>query len=214
MTELYLIRHGVTEYNIQHRMHGHADTKLAPEGLRQLPWLVDYCAGLGIQSLFSSPLLRARQTAAAISERLQLPVVIHDGLIERAVGPLEGIMLSEIQRYVPDYVSLQMKLYPGRLDYPGVERPEEIQHRIYSAVLEIAQSQEGKTICIVTHEMVLNMLLAKIWKVPDMFQYRRMDLPNSSVTKLEFSAAEGFRCAFYGKDDFIPEDMRRSLFAR
>jgi len=214
MSIVYLIRHGTTEYNLEHRLHGHIDVKLAETGKEQLPYLADYCRTLRIQSIFSSPLSRARETAVYIAERLQLQVELDDGLKERYFGPLEGVLASDLPKILPKNMPGDIKIYPGRFVYPGVEHPLDIQQRIYNAVHRIAALEKDKTVCIVTHETTINLLLAKIWGVMDLENYRRVTIPNASVTKLKYDADGRFRCVFYGEDNFLPEGLQFSVFTK
>lgn len=213
MTTLYLIRHGITEYNLEHRIHGQADPPLTSIGWDQLPYLVEYCSELSIDSIFSSPLIRAKETATAIAKRLELDVNLVPGLMERDLGPLENVLVKNVHKYLPEDIVRNMKQYPGRLIAPGVEHPKDIQNRIYQTIQKIMKEQNHNTVCIVSHEAVMNLFLAKVWKVEDLSNFQRVVIPNSSVTKLEYDSDQ-FHCVYYGDDHFLPEKLRRSIFSK
>lgn len=94
--KLYFIRHGESEANILREFsnrglrHG-----LTEKGRAQATALADQLKSASIAGLFSSPLLRARQTAEILSEALQMPYEVTDALREYDCGVLEGTSTSE-----------------------------------------------------------------------------------------------------------------------
>ena len=91
MTLLYCVRHGESEVNLLHEFsnrglkHGLTDL-----GRTQVHRLADKLQGIPFHAAFSSPLLRARQSAEILSERLRIPFEITPALTEYDVGILEG----------------------------------------------------------------------------------------------------------------------------
>lgn len=102
MSTLYLLRHGQTTYNLEHRVQGHCDSPLTGLGRSQAhaagSWLDS--RGIHFDRIFSSPLGRALSTARIVREELaagkregrqDVPEVEPvDGLMERSYGPFEG----------------------------------------------------------------------------------------------------------------------------
>jgi len=86
----YFLRHGETQTNAQRLVAGSLDTELTPAGRRQALEAADILANEPITAVYSSPLRRARDTAAPVAERLALPVTIVRELAERSWGVLEG----------------------------------------------------------------------------------------------------------------------------
>ena len=72
--KLYAVRHGETQWNAENRVCGRTDLPLTPAGLRQAAHTAELLAGLPIERIYSSPMLRARQTAQAAADRLGLRV--------------------------------------------------------------------------------------------------------------------------------------------
>ena len=60
--KLYAVRHGETQWNAENRVCGRTDLPLTPAGLRQAAHTAELLAGLPIERIYSSPMLRARQT--------------------------------------------------------------------------------------------------------------------------------------------------------
>src|SRR3990167_5845669 len=79
--KLYLIRHGESEAN-KKRVHNTPAVKLTKEGLDQARAIAKRLKNFDIDFIYSSPLIRARQTAEAISKSLNLPVELWEGIME------------------------------------------------------------------------------------------------------------------------------------
>ena len=100
MIKIYLIRHGLTETNKQQRFVGWSDVPLAPEGFLQVERLAERLAeklaAEPIAGFYSSDLLRAKQTAEAIGNRLGLEPVTSLMLREINFGDWEMLTYDEI----------------------------------------------------------------------------------------------------------------------
>lgn len=87
--KLYLVRHGQTDWNIDHRLQGHSDIPLNDTGIRQAQELAAELGGKELDVVYSSPLTRARQTADIITDGKN-NIIIDEDLLERSFGELEG----------------------------------------------------------------------------------------------------------------------------
>ncbi|MEK9775328.1 MAG: histidine phosphatase family protein, partial [Quisquiliibacterium sp.] len=96
ITELIMIRHGVTAWNKDRRFQGQIDIALDDEGLRQAGLLGKALAGAALAAVYASDLTRARQTAGPIAAALGLPVLAEPGLRERHYGAFEGRTWDEL----------------------------------------------------------------------------------------------------------------------
>ena len=72
---LYVVRHAMTAWNAERRWQGQTDIPLSDEGRAQASSLVDRLRGLGLVSVHTSDLSRARETAEIVARALGLPVV-------------------------------------------------------------------------------------------------------------------------------------------
>lgn len=86
----YFLRHGETETNVQRLVAGSIDTELTAIGRQQALEAAAVLANEPITAVYSSPLRRARDTAAPVAERLRLSVIVLPDLAERTWGVLEG----------------------------------------------------------------------------------------------------------------------------
>ena len=97
-TRFVFLRHGQTEWNRESRIQGHTDMPLNAVGRPQAEAAAARASGQGITRIVSSPLIRALKTAAAVAERLALPIHIDGELMERKFGSFEGRVVAEVKR--------------------------------------------------------------------------------------------------------------------
>lgn len=142
--KVYLLRHGQTAYNAQKRYQGQLDIPLSAQGLAELQK-----ADLSPQTVYVSPLCRARQTAAVLfPDAVQVPV---DGLKEMCFGSFEGRNYKEMERD-PEYLSwVQANCETA---CPDGERREEFCARscaAFAGLLDAAFVQGQTQLVIVAH---------------------------------------------------------------
>jgi probable phosphoglycerate mutase len=104
MTEIYLIRHGETEWNAQGRFQGKLDSRLTDTGLRQAEAIGTRLAELDLSfdAFVTSPLGRTRQTTAIIAECVHLPAAQSDDrLAEVSLGSWDGLTHIDIDARWP-----------------------------------------------------------------------------------------------------------------
>ncbi len=104
MNDIYLIRHGETEWNAQGRFQGRLDSVLANTGVKQAEAIGKRLAGLDLSfdAFITSPLGRARQTAAIIAGLVRLPAVqCDDRLAEVSLGSWDGLTDIDIDAQWP-----------------------------------------------------------------------------------------------------------------
>ncbi|WP_293780544.1 histidine phosphatase family protein [uncultured Oxalicibacterium sp.] len=158
MTELILIRHGETDWNVEKRLQGHHDITLNAEGERQAQALARRLKDEPIDAIYSSDLQRAYLTAQAIAEVRGMPILAEEGLRERCFGAFEGSLHPELaQRYPDDYAALQRRDVDAR--YPRgefeCETLTEFNRRTLDCVARIAAAGHRRVL-VVTHGGVLD----------------------------------------------------------
>ena len=135
MTTLLLVRHGETDWNAEGRLHGHTDRPLSDYGRKQAQQLAGELDDEELEAIYSSDLARARETAAIVGERLDLPVVLDPDLREKDWGTWEG--LNAVER--------------DRVEFVG-ETTEAHQKRMLAALRRIAEHHPGdRRVLVVTH---------------------------------------------------------------
>ena len=157
---LVLWRHGVTAWNVDARFQGcNADNGLTEQGFQQARTAAPIVAALGPTAIFCSPLMRARQTCAAVEPLLGLAAVTDDRLREIDVGDWCGRTSNEILASDPAYAHA----IDHRLDYRmGVtgETRMELAARVGQAFQALAE--DGECRLIVSHGWALQMGVAHV----------------------------------------------------
>jgi broad specificity phosphatase PhoE len=140
--ELYLARHGQTDDNREPiRVQGFTDTPLNDTGRRQAAELAHRVEPLSIKSLWSSDLLRARETARIVGAHLDLPVQLDPRLREANRGEWEGRLFIDIERESPDCYAAWRKA-GERFRFPGGESLAQQRDRVLAALTDIRATAE------------------------------------------------------------------------
>lgn len=186
-TQLLVIRHGETAWNVEHRIQGHLDIPLSPAGITQAARLAERLAGERIDAVYSSELARAWLTAQPLAGRLGLQVVPEPRVRERCFGIFEGLTLDEVADRHPDAFQRWRERDPAwAMD--GGETGQQLIERVLAALHDIADRHRGQTVAIVTHGGVLDVAYraarALDWDAP-----REHQMLNASINRLRVTFA-------------------------
>jgi broad specificity phosphatase PhoE len=154
---IYLIRHGETDWNREDIFRGRADISLSPRGQQQAGLLAASLARQPIRAVYSSPLVRACETAKAVADRLGLPVVIDHRLVDMSFGEWEGKSLGEVQAKWPE-LHRTWTYEPAQFRAPGGESLADVLHRAWPAMEEITTRHGEETVALVSHRVVCKLL--------------------------------------------------------
>lgn len=156
-TKLIITRHGKTEWNKQRKIQGHTDTKLHEEGIAETKKSAEKLRSFTIDRIYTSTLIRARQTARILATELNLSAPFHelDTLRERFFGQYEGW----------DFEKVDKKFFTNGIDFfkaeiDGIESREEFIKRTVNAIDTIINYHENETILVVTHGGNISALLS------------------------------------------------------
>ncbi|MEO5679717.1 MAG: histidine phosphatase family protein [Acidimicrobiales bacterium] len=150
MTDLLLVRHGLSEWNVLGRWQGWADIPLAPEGAAQVVQARPAVRQLGLTAVVHSGMLRTERTAALLAEDLGLPPIeAEPELKEYDVGEWSGLTRPQIEASWPGALDAW---FQGRLaSTPGGERRDAFASRLLDAVRCLGLTHPGGTVLCVTH---------------------------------------------------------------
>jgi len=148
---IFLARHGRTALNAAGALRGRLDVALDTVGQRQASLLGEALAPRKPRLVASSPLRRALETAEAIAYRAGIGTWVDERLTDRDYGPWTGEPVADvIFRW-------------GSLDAaPGVEPEENVRARALAAVVDIAESLDGASAVVVSHDAVNRIVLASL----------------------------------------------------
>jgi broad specificity phosphatase PhoE len=162
-TTFYVVRHGETEWNVQGLMQGHQDSPLTANGKQQIHDLAAELKDIHFDHVFSSDLLRAKQTAEILAIQRQLAVNMTRLLRERSFGKYEGRPRQEFEEenreLIARYESLSGKEKIEFKYADDMESSGEVASRLLTFLRETAVAYSGKHILVVAHGGVLRVLL-------------------------------------------------------
>ena len=152
MTELYLVRHGETNWNREKRIQGLTDISLNDTGRAQAKTTGSLLARRSWDAVYASPLSRARETASIIAIELGLggPILL-DALVERNYGAAEGLNWFEVELR-----------YPHGTAVPGRESREQVGARVIPALVALAEQRTGQSLVIVSHGGAIRAVLSEV----------------------------------------------------
>lgn len=183
-TKLYLIRHGETEQNKTGVLMGSTDTPLNDHGRLQAASLGERLNALEVDTIFSSPLSRAVETASLVfGEEAQ--IITDSSLQEFHFGEWEGMHFSEIAKQYPEIWKLWLTDWE-QTHIPGGEAFPAFKHRVISVVEEIIRYHPGKRVAVVSHGGCIRSLLAHFFCESVSKGYWKFKVDNATLSEIEF----------------------------
>jgi len=183
MTKLYLIRHGLTEWNIHNRFQGSSDIPLCSEGIRQAQKLAERLKNIKFSSIYASDLSRAYETAKIIAQFHNIQVKKIPELREISFGEWEGLTKDEILQ-LKTYDFLAWKSSPHKVEFPGDGSLKKVQQRIEAGLKEIIENNMGEDIVLVSHGGSLKIAIITLLGL-DLSFYNKFWLGNTSLSIIE-----------------------------
>ncbi len=165
MTELWLIRHGETDWNVEGRWQGHADIPLNANGIAQAVTMAEKLQWIPFAAVYASDLIRARETAVILAKKIKLPVNREPRLREIDQGEWEGMLVGEIEaRYAERFQ--QRSKDPFSVAPPGGETALQVLTRACAAIEDIVQSYPQEEVAVIGHGFVFALLRLHYQNLP------------------------------------------------
>lgn len=180
--EIYVVRHGQTDYNVKKVFQGHIDIPLNEVGEKQAQETALKFKDIDIDMILVSPLQRTVQTARPISEITGVPITIEERLIERCFGDMEGHQNRE------DWNIKMMLDYEKNYDIENIEPIQSLFKRIYSFLDEITEKYKDKKVVLVTHGAVSQPIECYFNGMPSIVDFEHLEkltLKNCEVRQYE-----------------------------
>ncbi len=181
MTHLLLIRHGENDYTKKGRLAGWTSgVHLNAAGEKQAEALAERLGKAPIKAIYSSPLERARETAAPLAKAKGLPVFVRSGLGEVQYGQWTGRSLKVLKR---TKLWLTVQHNPAAMEFPEGETFRAVQARAVDAIEKIAREHPKDLVAAFSHGDVIKLVVAHYLGAPiDLFQ--RIIINTASITML------------------------------
>lgn len=162
---VFLLRHGESTSDIEDRYGGDYDDHLTSKGLAEARELAEKLADEGIEAIYTSPRIRAKETADVLTDILKCKIEINSDLRERnAYGVLTGMVKAEAKEKYPEMAEA-VKFYGNTIE--GAESYENFTERV-KRVFEELTSTQHKTIAILTHGGPIRCFFREVMKLGEL----------------------------------------------
>ncbi|BDR60414.1 histidine phosphatase family protein [Lactobacillus xylocopicola] len=212
--QIYFVRHGKTEWNLEQRFQGaHGDSPLLPQSWADITKLGGYLARTEFTAIYTSPLRRAFDTAQGLKVSLgtQLPIIAAASLREFDLGRMEGLTFDEACVEYPQQVH---DLWQAPDEYDG----QAIGGEDYSEVIArgckfgraVAQRYPGSEdkVLAVSHGAALSAIMGGLLAYPLKDIRCNGGLSNTSLTILETNdQGASFRLVIWNETSFLDRKM-------
>lgn len=184
MSELWLIRHGETEWNRLRRVQGMLNVALNDEGRRQADRLAGHFVANppSVHAIYSSDLDRAHHTAVPVAQALDLPIILDAGLRERQYGVFQGLSFVELAEQHPEAAEAVRQ---RMVDYEmqGGESLRQFQKRAVDTLSKLALQHPGQRVLVFTHSGVIDVVHRFAHQIP-LETERRRSMLNVSINRV------------------------------
>src|SRR5258705_11864688 len=180
---LYMVRHGQTAASRQNRFSGSSGPPLTAAGEAMAQEFARAYASLNWDAIYSSPMLRARQTADALGRLAGVQVVIEDGLKEMDYGEWEGLKHDEVKMRWPKAFEYWAADVASR-GTPGGETAFHVAARALRVVEAIRSRHQQGNVMLVSHKATLRVITCALLGLDVRLFRERIGQPAAAVTLL------------------------------
>jgi probable phosphoglycerate mutase len=184
VASIYLARHGQTAYNLEGRFQGHLPVPLDDVGRAQARELAERAAAHDFRALWCSPLLRARETAAAVAERTGLHAREDVRLAETDAGDWTDLSFAEVRARAPEQFAAFVA-GERSFAFPGGESLVQQQERVAAALTDVGAG--ALPALVVCHGMVIRAALS--WHAGRWLTHTER-VPNGALVPLDAAPEE------------------------
>jgi broad specificity phosphatase PhoE len=203
---LYLIRHGQTEFSRENRFCGSSDPPLTPAGQAMAEAFAKAYASTPWEAIYTSPMVRACQTAELLARLTRMSPTIEDGLKEIAYGEWEGLRQEEVKARWPEAFAYWVADVASR-GTPGGETAFHVAARAMRVVEGIRTRHESGNALIVSHKATLRIITCALLGLDVRLFRERIAQPVAAVTM--FTLANGTaQLAVLGDRSHLSEALR------
>lgn len=181
---ILLLRHAETDWNRERRYQGWRDSPLSPTGREQAESAGRLLAASPLAAVWSSPLARARETAALIAAPHQLPVREADAFKEMGFGDWEGLTRDEVRERFPEAHRAWAET-PHEAAWPGAEPLAVVRARALAGLGALREAHQGQTVCLVSHGITSRILILEALGL-GLDRLWSLQLSSTGISELEF----------------------------
>lgn len=182
-TQLIVIRHGETDWNVDKRLQGQLDIDLNAHGRWQAQQLGQSLSQESLHAIYASDLHRAWDTAQALSQACGVEVIAAAGLRERSYGDFQGYTKDQVLARWPNEGYQWRARVPEAAPPGGGEALIDFYNRSVRTALHLAEQHPGQTIALITHGGVLDCLYRAATQTP-LSVVRTWGIDNTCINRL------------------------------
>lgn len=206
LTNIYLARHGQTEYNRCNQIQGRGiDASLNKTGRRQAQAIANHLKDVELQRIFSSSLKRSRETAKLVAATHDLELISHADLDEMNFGVLEGRPASEIEYELEE---LHNTWKSGDIAHAceGGESPETVLARAAGCIGRVIKEYQHENLLFVLHGRLIRILVSH-WLEYGLSGMHRVPHANGALYHLQKNGAR-YEPIFINRTDHLELEVK------
>jgi broad specificity phosphatase PhoE len=205
----FLVRHGESVWNAENRLCGRSDIPLSDAGRRQAKSLAENLKPISFEALYTSPLVRAFETARLIADSVGLEPIPDSRLVELDYGQWEGRTLADImQNDAQAFRAWDAK--PAQHAPPGGESGLAAQQRIVSFLDFLAGKYEQGRVLAILHKTVCRLAICHVLGMaPD--EYRRRLVLNNAALSIIRSRPDGWELITFNHTSHLAASLAERI---
>ena len=176
--KLYVMRHGLTDWNLNNKIQGQKDIELNEIGIKQAKDTKKIFNSYNFDLIISSPLKRTRQTTEIINQDKNTKIVYDDALIERFLGDYEGLC-TEIEEDLIYNYNLNLK-------ENNIEPVVKLCERVFQLLNYIKENYKSEKILLVTHSGTARAIEAYFYGIGEDGDLPPENLKNCEIREYTF----------------------------
>jgi probable phosphoglycerate mutase len=208
-TTIYLIRHGECAGNREGLFRGRYDLPLNEVGRDQANSLAEELKDVEFDAVYSSPLIRALETAQILCKGRGIEPVVVEGFNNIYLGEWEGNPKKEIAEKYPKQFRM-WRTEPEKLKMKGMETLADVQHRTVQALALITEERMGQTLAVIGHRAVLKPLIAGVLSIPAPY-FWKLHPETASYSIIEHTMERGYALVMFNQTKHLKEFIREDL---
>jgi len=204
MLTITLVRHGQTDCSRTNSFCGSVNVPLNEAGHAMARAIADSYAGRPWTAIYSSPLLRARDTAGPLAVRLGMPLQIEAGLREISYGEWDGMLESDVERlYAAEWRAWSDD--PAQVPPPGGETATAIEKRAIAVIDGIRERYPDGEVFIASHKATIRIIVCSLLGVDVSLFRKRVAQEVGAATVFEFKSTGPLLAALNDLSHLPPE---------
>ena len=201
-----MVRHGQTSASRENRFSGSLDPPLTAVGEAMAQRFAEAYAPLKWDAIYTSPMLRTRQTADPLCRRVGVQPTVEDGLKEIGYGEWEGLEQDEVKSRWPEAYEHWSQDVASR-GTPGGETAFHVAARAMRVVEAVRSRHEHGNVLLVSHKATLRVIMCALLGLDVRLFRQRLAQPVGAVTMFVVTS-RGAQLTIFGDRSHLPEELK------